>query len=68
MNIIGNEVVNKQLDLARSGNSGAFEALMEPYRHELLAHCYRILGSVEDAEDMLQETLLRVWKHLDSYE
>lgn len=68
MNNIVSEIQAKQLDLARAGDHGAFEALIEPYRHELLAHCYRILGSYEDAEDMLQETFLRVWKHLDSYE
>ncbi len=68
MNIIASEIQAKQLDLARAGDRGAFEALIEPYRHELLAHCYRILGSYEDAEDMLQETFLRVWKNLDSYE
>ena len=46
----------------------AFAQLVEPYRKQLLVHCYRILGSFEDAEDMLQETLVRVWKRLDSFE
>ena len=68
MSVIGNDVQVRQLELARSGNQGAFEALIEPYRRELVAHCYRILGSFEDAEDMLQETFLRAWKHLDSFE
>jgi RNA polymerase sigma-70 factor, ECF subfamily len=53
---------------AREGKQDAFEKLVEPYRHELLVHCYRILGSFEDAEDISQEILLRVWKHLDSFE
>ena len=57
-----------QLDAARAGDQEAFAQLIEPYRRQLLAHCYRILGSFEDAEDMLQETFLRVWKHLDSFE
>jgi len=56
------------LESARMGDQGAFEQLVEPYRRELLVHCYRILGSFEDAEDMLQETLLRAWKRLDSFE
>src|SRR5262245_11667174 len=56
------------LEMARAGNQRAFEQLVEPYRRELLAHCYRILGSFEDAEDMLQETLVRVWKRLDTFE
>jgi RNA polymerase sigma-70 factor, ECF subfamily len=59
---------SQQLRLARTGNQEAFEKLVEPYQHEILVHCYRILGSFEDAEDMLQETLLRVWNHLDSFE
>ncbi len=58
----------EQLRLARAGDQQAFERLVEPYRREILVHCYRILGSFEDAEDMLQETLLRVWNHLDSFE
>ena len=56
------------LESARAGNQEAFGQLIEPYRQELLVHCYRILGSFEDAEDMLQETLLRAWKRLDSFE
>jgi RNA polymerase sigma-70 factor (ECF subfamily) len=61
---IGEDAEN--LELARAGNHEAFENLTEPYRRELLVHCYRILGSFEDAEDMLQESFLRAWKHLDS--
>src|SRR5579871_1176089 len=45
-----------------------FEALTAPYRRELLVHCYRILGSFEDAEDALQETLLLAWRRLASFE
>ena len=56
------------LNAARSGDQEAFAQLVEPYRKQLLVHCYRILGSFEDAEDMLQETLVRVWKRLDSFE
>ena len=58
----------EQLASARAGNQDAFEKLVEPYRKQLLVHCYRILGSFEDAEDMLQETLVRVWKRLDTFE
>ena len=56
------------LKSARAGNQEAFEKLVEPYRREILVHCYRILGSFEDAEDISQEILVRVWKHLDSFE
>ena len=68
MTSIDIENENQLLGLARTGDQGAFEHLIEPYRRELVAHCYRILGSFEDAEDMLQETLVRVWKRLDSFE
>lgn len=47
-------------------NQTSFEALTDPYRYELLIHCYRILGSLEDAEDALQETMLRGWRHFES--
>ena len=53
---------------AKAGNQEAFAQLVEPYRRQLLVHCYRILGSFEDTEDMLQETFVRAWKRLDSFE
>lgn len=56
------------LNAARTGDQEAFAQLIEPYRKQILVHCYRILGSFDDAEDMLQETLLRVWKRLGSFE
>jgi RNA polymerase sigma-70 factor (ECF subfamily) len=53
---------------ARAGDGEAFRALVEPYRRELQVHCYRILGSVQDAEDLLQETLLAAWRGLGGYQ
>src|ERR1700734_3181257 len=53
---------------ARAGDGDAFAELTDPYRRELQVHCYRILGSVQDAEDMLQETLLAAWRGLERFE
>ena len=53
---------------ALAGDEDAFRHLTDRYRRELVVHCYRILGSVEDAEDMVQETLLRAWRRLESFE
>ncbi len=53
---------------ARAGDGEAFQALVEPYRRELLVHCYRMLGSYQDAEDTLQETLLAAWRGLAGFE
>jgi RNA polymerase sigma-70 factor, ECF subfamily len=56
------------IDAARGGNEDAYSALVEPHRAKLHAHCYRMLGSVHDAEDALQDTLLRAWRGLAGFE
>src|SRR5215203_3063512 len=53
---------------ARAGDGDAFRELTEPYRRELLVHCYRMLGSFQDAEDALQDTLLTAWRGLGGFE
>jgi RNA polymerase sigma-70 factor (TIGR02960 family) len=53
---------------ARAGDSDAFRELTEPYRRELQVHCYRMLGSLQDAEDVLQDTLLAAWQGFGGFE
>ena len=53
---------------ARAGDESAFGALVERYRRELQVHCYRMLGSFEDSEDLVQETFLRAWRKRESFE
>jgi RNA polymerase sigma-70 factor (TIGR02960 family) len=61
-------VTTELLTRARAGDGEAFQELTEPYRRELQVHCYRMLGSLQDAEDALQDTLLAAWQGLGGFE
>jgi RNA polymerase sigma-70 factor (TIGR02960 family) len=61
-------VSGRALALARAGDEQAFGRLTDPHRRELHVHCYRIVGSVQDAEDLVQETLLAAWRGLEQFD
>jgi RNA polymerase sigma-70 factor (ECF subfamily) len=61
-------MTEQTLDRARAGDADAFRELTDPYRRELQLHVYRIVGSAQDAEDLLQETLLAAWRGLERFE
>src|SRR6266545_4040220 len=58
----------ERLAMAQTGDERAFEQLTAPLERELHVHCYRMLGSLEDTDDALQETLLRAWRQIDRFE
>ena len=60
-------VSDATLDRARAGDERAFREATEPFRRELQLHCYRITGSIQDAEDLVQETLLAAWRGLPGF-
>jgi RNA polymerase sigma-70 factor (TIGR02960 family) len=62
--VVGADLISR----ARAGDGDAFRELTEPYRRELQMHCYRMLGSFQDAEDALQDTLLSAWQGLGGFE
>ena len=64
----GEVATAEMISRARTGDGEAFRALAEPHRGELLVHCYRMLGSFQDAEDVLQETLLAAWQGFAGFE
>jgi RNA polymerase sigma-70 factor (ECF subfamily) len=64
MDVVTTDLIGR----ARAGDGEAFRALSEPYRRELQVHCYRMLGSLQDAEDALQETLLAAWQGLGGFQ
>ncbi|HEV2999516.1 MAG TPA: sigma-70 family RNA polymerase sigma factor [Solirubrobacteraceae bacterium] len=68
MATIADDHEKRRLQAARRGDEEAFRQLVEPYRGQLHAHCYRMLGSVYDAEDALQDALLRAWRGLGRFE
>ena len=61
-------MTEQTLDRARAGDEDAFRELTDPYRRELQLHVYRIIGSAQDAEDLLQDTLLDAWRGLERFE
>jgi RNA polymerase sigma-70 factor (TIGR02960 family) len=62
------QVTADLISRAQAGDGGAFQALTESHRRELQVHCYRMLGSLQDAEDALQDTLLAAWQGLGGFE
>jgi RNA polymerase sigma-70 factor (ECF subfamily) len=58
----------RRVDAARGGDDDAFRELVEPHRRQLHAHCYRMLGSAHDADDALQDVLLRAWRGLAGFD
>ena len=60
-------MTQRTITLARAGDENAFRELTDAHRHELQLHCYRIVGSTQDAEDLVQETLLAAWRGLDQF-
>jgi RNA polymerase sigma-70 factor (TIGR02960 family) len=64
----GDALSEAALARARAGDDEAFRELTDPHRRELQVHCYRILGSMQDAEDLVQETLLAAWRSLGTFE
>jgi RNA polymerase sigma-70 factor (TIGR02960 family) len=66
--VAGGPLGQTTLARAQAGDDHAFRELTDPHRRELQVHCYRILGSTQDAEDLVQETLLAAWRSLDSFE
>lgn len=57
-----------EVEAVRSGDESTFAGLLEPHRRELQVHCYRMLGSYDDSEDLVQETFLRAWRNRDGFE
>ena len=66
--VIDPQQENSRLVAAKNGHKDQFSELAEPYRRELQIHCYRILGSLQEADDLVQETFLRAWRRLDTYQ
>ncbi len=64
VNVVKTDLVSR----ARAGDGDAFRELTEPHRRELHVHCYRMIGSLQDAEDVLQDTLLAAWQSLGGFE